>query len=202
MIDSNVTARHLKGCPATILIALIFSGRAMGEKDLRLATGYGRATTYDSLATLEAAGLVRKVGKRWALPATFARFFSGSFSESRPPTPPNATATAIHPGDDSSKQQAAENRTIARLLITAGIGRRSPKLQAILDAGLDAAFVRAHVEAWQTQRATGEDVGVGLLITRLLDGDPAPTAPAPPVEDDYVTRIMEIYGTAGAGIVR
>lgn len=220
MIDQNVTARHLKGCPATILIALLFAGRALGVRDLTVSTGYGRTMIYDSLATLEAANLVRKIGKRWALPATFGRlalpetpsenrtkkcFFRTDLSDSVSHARGFAAATAaIHPvdGSSSSSKQASENRTIAKMLIDAGIGRNSAKLQAILDAGLDADFVRAHVAAWQAARAAGEAVGVGLLITRLLDGDPAPAPPAPPVDvsEDYVTRMMEIYGAAGAGI--
>lgn len=191
MIDPLITARHLKGCPATILIALIFSGRAMNVKELRLATGYGRATTFDSLALLEPAGfVVRKGDNRFALHEAFTHFFQTKNSDFRPPTPPY-TATTISPkteGSSSKQKEASENREIAQMLIATGIGRRSPKLQAILDAGLDAAYVQAHVDARAAAIAAGEEYSVGLLITRLLDGDPAP------VTDAYIDKMIALYG--------
>lgn len=62
------------------------------------------------------------------------------------------------------------------LLVEAGVGPRSPRMQELLAARLDPAHVRAHIEAWQREIDNGKPHTVGLLITRLLDRDPTPAA--------------------------
>lgn len=62
------------------------------------------------------------------------------------------------------------------LLVGAGVGPRSPRMQELLAAQLDPTHVRAHIEAWQAEIDNGKPHTVGLLITRLLDRDPTPVA--------------------------
>ena len=62
------------------------------------------------------------------------------------------------------------------LLVGAGVGPGSTRMQDLLAANLDPTHVRAHVEMWQKEIDTGKPYTVGLLITRLLDRDPTPVA--------------------------
>lgn len=81
-------------------------------------------------------------------------------------------------------QKNLDQAEIRRLLIQAGIGSRSSKLDEILALDLDLAYVQAHVAA-----VTEAGEPVSFLITRLLDGDPV--LPAAPVDG------CERHGRAG-----
>lgn len=69
------------------------------------------------------------------------------------------------------KPEIQKNLELVRLLVSAGVGSRSQKMDEILDLELDVAYVAAHCEA-------AKDEPVSYLITRLLSGDPAPVPPA------------------------
>lgn len=59
-------------------------------------------------------------------------------------------------------------------LVAAGIGKRSKKLDEILDLELDPDFVKGHIAAREAALANQERYPVSWLITKLLDGDPVP----------------------------
>lgn len=75
------------------------------------------------------------------------------------------------------EEEGDEDRRISDLrdlLASAGVGRYSPKMQQLLELGLDRAYVEAHVDY-----AARENEPVGWLINRLICGDPAPVVSRP-----------------------
>jgi hypothetical protein len=71
----------------------------------------------------------------------------------------------------SSSRNAEIDRKISDLLVEGGIGPGSKMYRQLLAADLDLDTVRAHVD-YRVNHPN--EVSVGLLIRRLLDGDPPP----------------------------
>ncbi len=63
---------------------------------------------------------------------------------------------------------------LRQCLVAAGIGKRSKKLDEILDLDLDPDFVKGHIAAREAALANQKRYPVSWLITKLLDGDPVP----------------------------
>jgi hypothetical protein len=89
-------------------------------------------------------------------------------------------------GNEGEEEESRESRKISdflpnpvkdelrHCLVAAGIGKRSKKLDEILDLNLDPDFVRGHIAAREATLANEEKYPVNWLITKLLDGDPVP----------------------------
>ena len=69
-----------------------------------------------------------------------------------------------------------QNR-LRHCLVAAGIGKRSQKLDEILELDLDPAFVEGHIAVREAALEDGQDYPISWLITKLLDGDPVPPKP-------------------------
>lgn len=59
--------RAMKGAPASILMALLLTGRAHTQRELQLTTGYSDKPVSEGLALLELAGVVRHEERGWVL---------------------------------------------------------------------------------------------------------------------------------------
>lgn len=76
---------------------------------------------------------------------------------------------------EGEEEEEEERQKILHLLAQSGISPKSRKGQEILAAGLSVEFVAAHVAAREAMLARAEPYPASWLITKLLDGDPAPT---------------------------
>lgn len=191
----------LKGAPASIMLTLLLADEPLSRGDLELVTGYSGITIGRGLETLQARQYVLVASGGYAL-ARGVQGFRASPAELHD-SPVSCDPLSIHdppdlPSDElikkfflsarssSSKRQreilndpeeeeeAAAARKILGLLARAGIGRRSKKAQEIAGMGLDVAYVEAHVKAWARAVERGEEYPASWLITKLIDGDPAP----------------------------
>lgn len=70
-----------------------------------------------------------------------------------------------------------EKEALRQCLVAAGIGKRSKKLDEILELDLAPNFVHGHIAAREAKLANGEKYPISWLITKLLDGDPVPARP-------------------------
>lgn len=94
---------------------------------------------------------------------------------------PSSSSCSVNDLNREREEEDGETRNFSdfdgelkKLLLQAGIGRYSRKLQELLNAGLDLEYVRAHIAARERAIEQGDDYPIGWLITKLLDGDPAP----------------------------
>lgn len=90
-----------------------------------------------------------------------------------------ATTTALSsplPGRKAAAEAAAEGGGVRKILLAQGIGPDSRAMRELIGryAG-NPEYIAAHCRARDAALQRGEQYGVGLLIRRLLDGDPAPT---------------------------
>lgn len=174
----QMVVRLLKGAPASVLLALLEQpGAALAARELAFVTGYSVNSVKAGAALLERLGLAEATGSGWAWPTTAPQGWPLPLSA--PPasidTPLTATTDGLNLSDGRQQQQASRDAAqIADLLTGAGIGRNSAKMRALLAARLSLDYVRAHVDARAAALERGEEYSAGLLITRLLDGDPAP----------------------------
>lgn len=199
--------RSLNGTSAHVLLALLGAGREQGIDDLILATGYEKRTLAKALALLEALGLVGVVapqGRGWALPAAARERLLGGPDAARE-TRENGARAVRAPSSSSGndpfeygekkKKNGADGArgAVFDLLRRGGVGERSPKMAALVAAGLDVDYVRGHVMAREAALERGEDYPVGWLIHKLECGDAAPAAPrargyVPEMYADVVVR--------------
>lgn len=93
------------------------------------------------------------------------------------------TTTALNTPNSNNQAAVAATAATAKkifaILARAGIGKQSRKAQEIAAMGLDPVFVEAHVNAREAALARGERFTPGLLITKILSGDPAPAPEKP-----------------------
>ncbi len=175
----QLVVRLLRGAPASVLLALLEQpGVVLGPRDLAFLTGYSVNSVKAGAALLERLGLAEATGGGWAWPATAPQGWPLPLSG--PPASidaPLTTTDTLIPSGDKQQQASNDAAQIAHMLTAAGIGRNSAKMRALLAARPPVDYVRAHVTARAAALKRGEEYSVGLLITRLLDGDPAPVAP-------------------------
>jgi len=108
-----------------------------------------------------------------------------------PPSSSSSIQTNTDLAGNEGEEEAIESRKFSdfvpdpvkdelrHCLAAAGIGRRSQKLDEILDLELEPDFIRGHIAAREAALANGERFPVSWLITKLLDGDPVPEARRP-----------------------
>lgn len=180
-MDRNTFLVTLKGAPLSVLLALWVFG-AMGRRGLSIRTGWDMEVVGRSLERLEVFGLVERVDyRRWRLGSGFVQLpfplpESGENRLSAITTTAAANSSRDLAAVAVNRSESLENRLsddaghVCALLVAAGVGAGSGKMREILAKKLSYAYVAGHVEKWRGE--TG--VGVGLLIKRLLDGDPMP----------------------------
>lgn len=194
MIDREVTqfVRPLKGAAASIMVALLVSGRNMTALELRHVTGYSDKPVASGLAMLEALGAVQFHGRQfgyaltrqYALPYRTALPGPGmtdeKAAESRklsdfPPSSSSSYDPLVISGNGGEEEERAE---IFRLLCLAGVGKKSPKMRSLLGLGLSVDYVSCWVGEFLAHRAglvnDWDRFTVGTLIHILECGDPAP----------------------------
>lgn len=105
--------------------------------------------------------------------------------------PLSSSSSSLHTNSDlagieGEEEETRESRKISdfrpdpaqeelrHCLVAAGIGKRSKKLDEILELGLDPEFIQGHIAARDAALANQERYPVSWLITKLLDGDPVP----------------------------
>ena len=194
-----LTVRALKGAPLSCLLALaLLGGGPVGEREIITGTGYSQNKVREGLEVLEAAGLVTRQGRYegWSLtsgarqlPLTANFFEDGESQKMTLPAVTTATAYIVesqrsvkeqqqeNAGESKNDSRASENDknesqndspAIEDFLNECGIMGRTARELARMEH-ITEAYVRAHVEKG---RARGDSIG--LIITRMRDGDPAP----------------------------
>jgi hypothetical protein len=110
--------------------------------------------------------------------------FSGPITTITPPPPDpdlkEVSSKQIRSANAQNSRSKAfeEQKILAYWLVKGEIGRKTPKMRELLAADLDLETVKAHVLerlAWQAGLiGEGSSYSAGLLITKLLGGDPPP----------------------------
>ena len=205
--------RGMPSVAAKILLILMMSGKSITNKDLMFACDASDKTISTGLAWLEFNEIIQNNGKYngWSLTAT-ARQLSLNLSLSKSENPTTSRKISdLLPSSSSSKdlnnldldEEERKNVTtiteiphfdeaLKSILVSAGIGSRSPALRELLAADLDIDWVKAHIDARKQLRHSGEHYPVGWLIQKLRCGDPVPDLPnsANPYDayDDIIKR--------------
>jgi hypothetical protein len=195
--------RGLKGAPASIVLALVLCGRSLTKTELEVVTGYSDKPVAKGLALLELHGLAQDNGRSagWSLRASlqlpmFPSALLGSGTgelggrnvsdfEALSSSSGDLFGDEVDQEEEEKEATNSENFRVGEWLQRVGVGRRSPKMRALMALGLPADYVEAwclYFQWWQREagRRPGERVdgrerlSVGTLIRILEDGDMAP----------------------------
>lgn len=175
--------RSMRGAPAAILLALLFTGRSITNKELQLITGYTDKPVASALGVLQVLGFAQNNGRYsgWSFPlsAQLPLFhYSTAVSNSGLlPLPADPDTDAL-----SKRSHIA---TAEAWLLRAGISPNSKKMTELLSADLHSDYIRSWVleyEWWQREKKSSSrsvvsgrrKFSVGTLIKILQDGDNAP----------------------------
>lgn len=175
--------RSIRGAPATILLLLLLRGSSLTNRELCQFTGYTDKTVSSAMSLLDSLALTQYNGRTsgWSLNA--GQLSLPLIHSLKQPVDkeigkiPICTTTATANRERSSEfssrssRNAEIDRKISDLLVEGGIGPGSKMYLQLLAADLDLDTVRAHVD-YRVNHPN--EVSVGLLIRRLLDGDPPP----------------------------
>lgn len=203
--DQFQLIRTIRGAPATILILLMLRGASMTNLEISRWTGYSDKPITTALITLQHLGLVQNNGRAhgWSLRAGAHQLPLMHVLEGSYPQPvekeigkipiignipiSSLTTTTIENSSsssgnsESSSSSSTEDRKnsdlVAHWLRRAGVGERSRKWRELMALNLDWQYVRAHA---LERLANPDRIWPGLLINRLLDGDPPPPEPRCP----------------------
>lgn len=202
--DSSPTAEDFTAGAEVFTAAVDGRSRAVLEnsareaEDLRVHAPEPAVIAKDSVlsaaqATIPPAALPEEITVDAEEITVDAEDFTAQAEESSPSRAP-ITAAAINPDkldqDAASKQAPAKNarapsspndsrqRVLKEWLVRGGIAPNSPKMRDLLARNLNLQAVQAHVlerQACEAGLVNGRPTfGAGLLIRKLLDGDPPP----------------------------
>lgn len=111
------------------------------------------------------------------------------------PSSSSNTYTNTDHEDQEEEERTAQCRKysdIYRLLVHAGVGKRSKTMSELLGLDLETRYVTAHISARERALERGEYYPVAWLITKLRDGDPAPAPPRNPLQQQIPDDLKHI----------
>lgn len=175
-----MTVRSLKGAPVSILIALIVAHTQLGRsslsaKELQDWTGYANEKVTAGARLLMGSAMIVKARVGWALAEGMQFVLPGldglSLAESDLIGLPASTTTYFHEQNEAQPVEVVRTSPIKSdsfdLLVALGVGRSMAETLAALEwATVD--YLRAHAAPMDLPD------NIGLFITRVRDGDPAP----------------------------
>jgi hypothetical protein len=184
--------RTLDGPALKVFLVLLLMQKqgmpAPGEDELQAYSGKSQNTVRKGLDQLRIYQMVRNNGRYWVLenwavqlPIAAALLDGGDKSSQYLTRKEHTTTTYLHSRESENNEAAEENESIfdsecaqnLRILHRVGIrGKKAEQLARL--AHVNPVYIEAHVE-YANQRGDG----IGLLITRINDGDPAPVVRHP-----------------------
>lgn len=97
--------------------------------------------------------------------------------------------------EEEEEERSPDDRKfsdIRAILVSAGVGSRSPVLRELLELNLDPVYVQAHIQAREAALEQGQYYPVSHLITKLRCGDPAPAPPRNPLKQQIPDDLRHI----------
>lgn len=198
MNQQVMKVRALKGAPASIILALLVTGRSMTNAQLRQYTGYSDKPITEALALLDTEGITQYNGRSygWSLSAGqmqlpgLHKLSTVGHNESLDRKVSDLTPTTTTTIDLEVQREVVveeqKSEKLRSILLSAGVGQRSKGMKQLLAANIPIERAAAWVAYWrwwqrERERRPGPVDGrdyftVGLLIRVLLDGDEAPAA--------------------------
>ena len=100
-----------------------------------------------------------------------------------------------HKDQEDEEERSPDDRNfsdIRTMLVSAGVGSRSPVLRELLKLDLDPVYVQAHIQAREAALEQNQYYPVSHLITKLRCGDPAPAPPRNPLKQQIPDSLRDI----------